>query len=603
MPFLILAWYSNPSADDYSFAYGVMTRGFLESQESFYTTWTGRYVSTFLISVHPLLLNSLFLYKLVSFIFVGATIHVSYIFVSRFFTFEKRSIRLWIALTIAYISLNGFPSLIQGVYWMPGSITYQLGNILAIYFVGFAFRVISGRLKPTFTTQVLAFIMVVASCGLSETGMIVMLVLSFSALLFDAWKNKRLAISFVIFSLGAIGSSLVVIMAPGNDGRGNLSAESDKAGRILRAFESSFGGTLDMITGWLAMPEIWILSIMLFLAVITFKLHSRIQVKRIWPLLIYLIWGFGILWATLLPSYYVLAGYPPARTMNVSYWAFLFLWVGLVLLMASRFQEIKPQLKLKRPVLWFSLSFLAFFVALEKSDNFYIATGDIVSGRAHRFNQQYMDRENLMQSCEGEICTVPSFTSHPRSVFNEDLAPNSFEGFNTHYAYLLGKRGVEVAYSEAERYFKILMDMEKDNPLELENWHTVTEEAARSGKASSKVSNDTPYGVLFRKRFNSLGIDNYFTISHSEISVYAKCTEHTASAQIIFAITNPGQSITHLWKAYPIDCSFTEPGEWFETRLRIPIDKRLIGRKNMIIMYIGYPTGEIFIDDMQMLIY
>jgi hypothetical protein len=53
--YLYLSFFCVPAVDDYTFAFLVKDKGLLAAQEYWYTTWTGRYTSSFLISLNPLL--------------------------------------------------------------------------------------------------------------------------------------------------------------------------------------------------------------------------------------------------------------------------------------------------------------------------------------------------------------------------------------------------------------------------------------------------------------------------------------------------------------------------------------------------------------------
>ena len=133
LPFLILTFYTNPSIDDYAFPYYVLKLGFWETQFNWYTTWTGRYASSFILSLHPLLFNSLLTYKLLAFFLFILTTHAVYRFLlSLFFTSQKQA-SLILALVFTFVFINGMPNITQGFYWLTGSVTYQLGNPLILY--------------------------------------------------------------------------------------------------------------------------------------------------------------------------------------------------------------------------------------------------------------------------------------------------------------------------------------------------------------------------------------------------------------------------------------------------------------------------------------
>lgn len=63
-PFIINCFFAYPQTDDFMYSHIARDMGFLKSQYHWYTTWTGRFMSTALLSVNPLVYNSLVGYKL-----------------------------------------------------------------------------------------------------------------------------------------------------------------------------------------------------------------------------------------------------------------------------------------------------------------------------------------------------------------------------------------------------------------------------------------------------------------------------------------------------------------------------------------------------------
>lgn len=64
-PYIFISFYNHPSVDDYFFTYKVHTLGFWGAQYDWFTTWTGRYFSTLILSFHPLWLKVSFIYKII----------------------------------------------------------------------------------------------------------------------------------------------------------------------------------------------------------------------------------------------------------------------------------------------------------------------------------------------------------------------------------------------------------------------------------------------------------------------------------------------------------------------------------------------------------
>ena len=65
VPFVALARFAHPQADDFCNANTMRELGFWAAQKQWYTNWTGRFASTALILANPLAFGSLQRYKLI----------------------------------------------------------------------------------------------------------------------------------------------------------------------------------------------------------------------------------------------------------------------------------------------------------------------------------------------------------------------------------------------------------------------------------------------------------------------------------------------------------------------------------------------------------
>src|SRR5690606_15569640 len=113
IPFIFISHYNNPSSDDYRFVFYTSTLGLWEAQVHWYLTWVGRYFSTFLLSLHPLLIKSTLLYKVVPIILIFLSVHSIYRFINTLI--KTKIIALLLALYILFYYLTSMPSLVQGI--------------------------------------------------------------------------------------------------------------------------------------------------------------------------------------------------------------------------------------------------------------------------------------------------------------------------------------------------------------------------------------------------------------------------------------------------------------------------------------------------------
>ena len=79
IPFIIISFFNNPAADDFAFPVEIHNHGFIGSQIWWYNNWLGRYFSSFLMSINPLVFNNFFLFKLIP-IFLIASLFFSLLY-------------------------------------------------------------------------------------------------------------------------------------------------------------------------------------------------------------------------------------------------------------------------------------------------------------------------------------------------------------------------------------------------------------------------------------------------------------------------------------------------------------------------------------------
>lgn len=112
LPFLFVAFFNYPSADDFVFAYKVKSMGFFQAQYDWYVHWTGRFFSTFMLSLHPLVFNSNLLYKLYAITLILLTPHAIYRFVKLIFNNKPTYVVLFFTCLLTGVYLNNMPILV-----------------------------------------------------------------------------------------------------------------------------------------------------------------------------------------------------------------------------------------------------------------------------------------------------------------------------------------------------------------------------------------------------------------------------------------------------------------------------------------------------------
>jgi len=230
----VLGSFSRYIADDFCTAAFVRTHGLWTSQVVWYTTWSGRYAFTFLISVFHLIGP-----RLTPWLPGLALVVWMAVLVAFFRRWTGLTPRRWswlpvvllagLALTLA---LRGAPNVYQSLYWETGMLTYSLPLLLGTAYLAWLTREVAhteggtpvgmaallGSAAVTFVTGGFSETYVSLQTGALAAGLL-------GAALF--FRGARRGGAVRLLAAGLIGSALamtVVVIAPGNEVRRSLMA-------------------------------------------------------------------------------------------------------------------------------------------------------------------------------------------------------------------------------------------------------------------------------------------------------------------------------------------------------------------------------------------
>ena len=132
MEFFLISFYNHPSADDFCFAEKSNSLGYWQTQIHYYNNWTGRYMSTALLTINPVGNTWLLDYKLLP-IFLITLFGVSiYLFISKLLPNLNLKGRLLLSYSILFLYMFKAPTMSESFYWMSASITFQVASILSL---------------------------------------------------------------------------------------------------------------------------------------------------------------------------------------------------------------------------------------------------------------------------------------------------------------------------------------------------------------------------------------------------------------------------------------------------------------------------------------
>ncbi|MEP7170222.1 MAG: hypothetical protein ABI855_12690, partial [Bacteroidota bacterium] len=188
-PFVLISFFNNPAADDFCWYVKCQTLGFWKAQIDWYTMWTGRYFSCALLSLNPLGFKMFFTYKLIPFILIVTLFCSLYYLVSIVFLNLRKKKIILVTLFIQGIFFFQMPSISEGIYWLSGSITYQLANVLSILLFCFIIKLVQTKKIEFLIKSVLLSFAVIGS---NETSMLIVVFLLVSFFIFNFVNTKKI---------------------------------------------------------------------------------------------------------------------------------------------------------------------------------------------------------------------------------------------------------------------------------------------------------------------------------------------------------------------------------------------------------------------------
>jgi hypothetical protein len=447
-PYVSLAFFVHPTADDLTYALTTQRDGYWTAYRDQLRNWNGRFASNFFELGGPMVWGSIAAYRVIAVLMIAGTVASLYAII-RALTRDvwTRSEVAVSALAMTALNLAGLPALDENIYWYTGAVTYQLAPILLVLQVAMTIPLLTGRASPGRMRTVLALGLLVAVAGMTEVAMLLVVVFYAALTAIGAIDgNARLRRVSVVMLITAIGGGLLVWLAPGNAVRSALYPTRHELARSM---------------GWTAIQAVrftaqWATSGPLLLATLLY-IPMGVQMARRSPIFqmnrararALAAGAFATIPAAVFPAYWETGLLGQHRTLSVSYFVFLVLWFAAVtaLLSNQRVLESIHWLKSTGP----RLVAVLFILSLTTTRNGYAVAADVMYGRAAAFDREMVRRYELLEACRRESrdsCAVPRLVNKPESFFVLDLSDDPTNWINAAYAGYFHVRAVVATRSE-----------------------------------------------------------------------------------------------------------------------------------------------------------
>lgn len=419
-PFLWLARYNQPAADDYYSAVRDAKTGFIPVLKDIYQHWSGRYFAVLVSRLNPLLFHSAAAYKWYAVILILLIIMAIFLLVKQV-AGQYIGIKQVTALTavIAAIYYAAMPSVPEGIYWFSGAWVYQLANVLFMQLLLFLLRLGNA---PTQASRITYFIAATACTvcivGCNEISLIITcLCITFFTIYH--YKQKTSKPYFIALNITCYIFAAIAALAPGNVERFNHQQEYSAS--LLWTF-----------AGGAAIAGIYTFQWLLQLLVTTFvyiplwgnAMAEKMAGKQGWgeiKLKRAIIFFIATIAFVQLFTVWAAGGSNIGRIENVIYLFFLLGYFFILqVYLVQRVQKKREAITIN-PILR-NIAVCLFVICLfDINNNISAAWLDVVSGKAKKYNREQNDRAIMASRCAQDTCIVPPLTALPKALFFTDI--------------------------------------------------------------------------------------------------------------------------------------------------------------------------------------
>jgi hypothetical protein len=422
------------------------------------------------------------------------------------------------------------------------------------------------------------------------------------SILYYTFIKRKLNRDLIIYNLLGVCCSLVVVLSPGNSIR-DLSLTHTNKHNVAFTLLSSLKTAYEQILEWFYSPQILLVSCIIIFSFLFFKNKSSNRI-HFGYFIVALVAGYLIIFASFTTGYWSTGYVAPTRTVNVSYWLFICYWVVLLSLLLNVLMPIIIKIKKGPYEAFFFILILILPFSTNSSGNHRMAVTDLMTGKAYFYNREHTEREKILQTSSEKICSLPTFTFYPLSIYNEDITADENNWWNKMIAHYYNKEGVRVVYKEPCFSKKFYFNLESPNNEILGNQNTITNELAFSPPNSSVLNGKESCSVLFKKRIKELGFSNETEITSANITSQLYSTDSLINSVLIFCVTDP-QNVKNLqWTGKEIISENFPKNKWVKIESFVLINKEFLKPDNNIVVYIwNRSLSKLYIDDLDITIY
>jgi hypothetical protein len=438
IPFLILCIYAEPATDDYAYAVRLFTDSFLNIQIYEYLHWGSRYTATAILITDPIYFGWFWGYKLI------ALCMIVFFTIASFFMFHQlsndRKLSSLLTAFFCFLYLFLVPDVYSAFYWLSGSATYHLGNILSLLFIGFLIKTTKSQ---SVFSKIALFILTFLIIGCNEISMVYLNIFIFSVVAYSYYTQKKINSLYFGLLLWAGVLTLFILLAPGNNVRSEsaISHHITASESIVKVFRKM--AVVVIRYGLLS----FLLTLLVFYNLRKPLLKIKLNFLNL-PFYFYIFLFIAFLFSGCFPSLWSLGAYPPLRTVNIIFLVillfsiiFCYKLITLPVIFNSRLSEYFLSITLL--LLIFSYIFvIGNKNILQLTNNLYHSYDDLLSGKVKEFKKEMKTRYTIIRNSKEDTIYVESLKSRPYTISESDLSKDPKHFYNQSMADFFNKKAI-----------------------------------------------------------------------------------------------------------------------------------------------------------------
>ena len=418
LPFVFLARYDHPSADDYGYALQLPTHGLWHMVTDYYFNWTGRYSIAFIYWFSPVNYHSLAQYRifpvLMIFLFTVAAILMLKSLVGQYLSFPQV---IGLTCLLVFLYFSKAPSISEAFYWYSGASVYQLANILGMLLVAVLVRR-NGRQKTAVWQIPLCALLCIIIIGCNEVSLIITVLFTLYHTKTRYSENSQFDPGLVFLCIVCLVFALVEALAPGNFVR----LHSGHSRSVAWTIAGSLSITAVYVTQWAGpLLAVSVIYIPFFGIPLAQKMKSgQTTADPVKDLVWFFLGTFCLLQVFVI---WMAGGSGLGRIFDVIYLFFIVCYFCILqLLLNKNLERIAGVTNYAAAP---GLLGLALFLAslFDINNNISTAYLDIVSGKARQYDRELANRLKTAKECRSDTCYVPALTAIPSTIYFTDLRP------------------------------------------------------------------------------------------------------------------------------------------------------------------------------------